>query len=197
MPKIIGIGPHYRCLLKSKEISFNARPILFMKPLQSVIHSKESIIIPKDAEQVLAEVEVAIRIDKTIRNISEQEVIDLNVINGYAIANDLTAFGVNVYGNGKIYDTFTPLGDFIEIEHPTEITISSYLNNVQKQCSSTLQMSLSFEKIVSYFSSIVTLEKGDIILTGTPAGPFEIKSGDVVEVSSPQLGSVINEVKSE
>lgn len=85
---------------------------MFLKPLSGVIGDGQAIHIPEHAEKVMAEVEIAVLINRTLRNAREEELADLSAIGGYAIANDLTAVGPRVMGEGKIYDTFTPLGPF-------------------------------------------------------------------------------------
>jgi 2-keto-4-pentenoate hydratase/2-oxohepta-3-ene-1,7-dioic acid hydratase in catechol pathway len=143
----------------------------------------------------MAEVEIAVRINRTLRNATEAELADLTAIDGYAVVNDLTAFGPRVMGEGKIYDTFTPIGSFQQVENPSSIRIESYLNGERQQVAGVSDMGYSFAKILAYFSEILTLEPGDIILTGTPKGPFEIKPGDHVEIRSEQLGTVSNWVE--
>lgn len=194
MTKIVGIGPHYESLIKSKNLDFNATPHIFIKPMSSIVSSGQKIIIPSAVESVFAEVEIAVRISTKIRNINFEEKDIEEFIDGYTISNDITAFGgENVFGNGKLYDTFTPLATFIPVIKE-EIIIESYLNGRLMQKASSKEMGLTFSQIVSYISSIITLEKGDIILTGTPSGPFPIKEGDKVKMVSPQLGELRNEV---
>lgn len=194
MTKIIGIGPHYPALLKSKGLPTDFVPHLFTKPMTSIVRDGQPIYFPHHANQVMAEVEIAIILNRTLRNMAEEELADLSAIGGYAIANDLTASGPRVMGEGKIYDTFTPLGEFIQVDDINTIRIESYLNGELKQEASVADMGYSFARILSYFSKILTLEAGDIILTGTPIGPFEIQHGDCVEIVSPQLGKVCNQV---
>lgn len=194
MTKIIGIGPHYPALLKSKGLPTDFVPHLFTKPMTSIVRDGQPIYLPHQADQVMAEVEIAIILNRTLRNVTEEELVDLSAIGGYAIANDLTANGPLVLGEGKIYDTFTPLGDFVQVNDINSIKIESYLNGELKQEASVADMGYSFARILSYFSKILTLEAGDIILTGTPTGPFEIQHGDCVEIVSPQLGKVCNQV---
>ncbi|BCG61582.1 fumarylacetoacetate hydrolase family protein [Paenibacillus sp. URB8-2] len=195
MPKIIGIGPHYPAFLQSKGLPADFVPHLFLKPLSGVIGDGQAIHIPEHAEKVMAEVEIAVLINRTLRNAREEELADLSAIGGYAIANDLTAVGPRVMGEGKIYDTFTPLGPFQKVEDPGSIRIESYLNGERKQSAGIEDMGYTFARILAYFSTILTLEEGDIVLTGTPAGPFEITPGDRVEIRSEQLGTVSNTVE--
>jgi 2-keto-4-pentenoate hydratase/2-oxohepta-3-ene-1,7-dioic acid hydratase in catechol pathway len=194
MPKIWGIGPHYKSLLESKGMPKNSKPLLFIKPLTSRIGEGESIVIPRDAEKVMAEVEIAVQVNRMLRNANARELRDLSAISGYAIANDLTAFGEQVFGGGKIYDSFTPLGLFVPVADPSLIHIESYQNGILRQSASALDMGFDFAQILAYFSSVVTIEAGDILLTGTPAGPFEVFHGDQVELRSPQLGTIVNPV---
>ncbi|MED4599404.1 fumarylacetoacetate hydrolase family protein [Paenibacillus validus] len=196
MAKIIGIGPHYPALLKAKNFPPDHVPHLFLKPMTTIVRDGQEIQIPSQAEKVIAEVEIALLVNRTLRNVTEEEMADLSAVGGYAIANDLTAVGPKVMGEGKIYDTFTPLGTFVKVDDPLSIRIESYQNGELKQSASASEMGFSFARILAYFSSIITLEQGDIILTGTPAGPFEIQPGDKIEIRSPQLGVVTNKVRS-
>ncbi|MFD1776928.1 fumarylacetoacetate hydrolase family protein [Paenibacillus rhizophilus] len=195
MAKIIGIGPHYPAFLQSKGLSADFVPHLFLKPLSGVIGDGQTIRLPEHAERVMAEVEIAVLINRPLRNAREEELADLSAIGGYAIANDLTAFGPHVMGEGKIYDTFTPLGPFQKVKDPSSIRIESYLNGERKQSAGVEDMGYTFARILAYFSTILTLEAGDIVLTGTPVGPFEINPGDRVEIRSEQLGTVSNMVE--
>lgn len=90
MPKIWGIGPHYKSLLESKGMTANSKPLLFIKPSTSLIGEGDSIVLPRDAEKVMAEVEIAVQVNRTLRNVSALELRDLSAISGYAITNDLT-----------------------------------------------------------------------------------------------------------
>lgn len=196
MTKIVGIGPHYQSVLDAKGMACPEKPFTFIKPTSSIIRSGSSIVIPAVAEQVMSEVEVAIRVSRKLKNATREEVEDLSAIDGYAIANDVTANGEGVFGAGKIYDTFTPLGDFVMVSDPTSVTIEAFLNGEKKQSATTKEMNFDFAAILVYFSGIFTLEPGDIILTGTPASAFPIQAGDKVELRSPELGTVVTPVQS-
>ncbi|MCT8137648.1 fumarylacetoacetate hydrolase family protein [Anaerobacillus sp. CMMVII] len=194
MGKIIGVGPHYQCLLESKGVTLADKPFLFIKPTSSIIKTGSTIELPSNVEKVLAEVEIAIKMKKTVKNISVEEVTELAVIDGYAICNDVTAIGEDLPSLGKLYDTFTPIGEFFTIENPSEIKIESYRNGELQQSATASGMGYSIPYLVSYISSLFTLEEGDIILSGTPVGAFEIQKGDTIELRSPQLGEVNNRV---
>lgn len=195
MPKVIGIGPHFHSSLKEKGLSSDFIPHVFLKTMRGVIGNNEPINLPEGAQKVLAEVEVALKLNRTLKNVSKQEVQDLTCVEGYAISGDLTALGETISGEGKIYDTFTPCGDFQKNIDIKSLNIQSFLNGVLMQKSVVIQdMTYDFATVISFFSKILTLEAGDILLTGTPAGAFAIKKGDVLKFYSPQLGEVINTV---
>jgi 2-keto-4-pentenoate hydratase/2-oxohepta-3-ene-1,7-dioic acid hydratase in catechol pathway len=196
MSKIIGVGPHYSSLLKAKNMELQDPLFLFTKPTTTLIYNGGLIELPESVDRVMAEVEIAIRINSTIKKISEQEAREGSFIDGFAISLDVTAQGKHVFGDGKVYDTFTPIGSFVQIQSPNEITIESYLNGQLQQSAVASEMYYSFEKIISYCSSIMTIEEGDIILTGTPATPFQINYGDIISLKSPELGAVSVQVAS-
>ncbi|OIJ10809.1 hypothetical protein BKP37_17255 [Anaerobacillus alkalilacustris] len=195
MGKIIGVGPHYKCLLESKGLTLADKPFIFIKPMSSMIKTGAKIEIPPNVDKVMSEVEIAIKINKTVRDISVEDVSNLSVIGGYAICNDVTAVGEDLPSLGKLFDSFTPIGEFFPVQYPSEIKIESYLNGELQQSAYAFDMGYSFAYLVAYISSLFTLEEGDIILTGTPVNAFEIKKGDTVELRSPQLLTLVNTVE--
>lgn len=195
MSKIIGVGPHYSSALKERGLNRIDPLLLFIKPTTTIVSNHEKIQLPNNVEKVVAEVEIAIKVNQKIKNKSVEEIEQMNVIGGYAIACDVTAQGGNVFGYGKYYDSFTPLGSFIKLPtSTTKIELKSFLNGELMQVGNTSEMGYSFEKIISYCSYHFTIEENDILLTGTPAGTFEIHKGDIVRFQSPQLGEITHSV---
>lgn len=190
MPKVIGIGPHFYSALKQKGLDKDFQPKVFLKSFLGVIPENKSIRIPDEADYTLAEVEVAVKIKNTCRNYSAQQVAKYDCIGGYAVCGDLTAVGDNVSGEGKLYDTFTPCSPF-SLDAPTvHTTLEARLNGKLMQQASLSDMGMNINECVAYISQILTLEPGDIVLTGTPAGAFQISHGDTIAFSGTALGNV-------
>jgi len=193
--KIVGVGPHYASLLHSRQLELQNPLFLFTKPSTTIVQSGQNIVRPSQADQTIAEVEIAIRLKSSAKNITREQAKSRGLIEAYTIAFDMTAVGGKVFGDGKIYDTFTPLGEFKPYSDDKNITIQSRCNGQLMQSGSTQEMTYSFYELLAYCSEHFTLEAGDIILTGTPAGPFEVHAGDRIEMSSPDFGTYDFEVK--
>jgi len=173
-------------------------PLLFIKPASSVIFNNDSIIIPKISKSIHHEVELGIVIGEECKNISKKEA--LNYVLGYCIVLDITARDIQTiakkngwpWGIAKGFDTFAPISDIIskeEISDPNNIDISLKVNEKIKQSSNTKNMVFTVEEIIEFISKIMTLEPGDLIMTGTPEGVDEIYSDDVLEAN---LGNYCN-----
>jgi 2-keto-4-pentenoate hydratase/2-oxohepta-3-ene-1,7-dioic acid hydratase in catechol pathway len=170
-------------------------PVFFFKPTSSVIGPEQEIIIPEDIEQVKFESELAIIIGKEAKNVPESEVLDY--VFGYTVGNDVTApqyFHQDGHWTiGKSFDTFTPLGPVIETElDPFAVTVEARLNNNQKQNSGTELMIIPIRRMVSYLTYVMTLQPGDVILTGSPVGAEFVGAGDVIECKIIEIGSLQN-----
>lgn len=186
--KIIGLRKNYE---ENKKL-----PMLFLKPQTSVIAHKDDICLPKNIK-VMAEGELGVVIGKKCRN--EKEEHALSYVFGYTIANDLTGISADFADNStpKLFDTFTPIGPVIDTTCGWEnLMIKSYLNGELKQSGSTSSMFFKLPYIIAYISSLMTLEAGDIILTGTPSPSFEIRNGDEIKIEIESIGTLINKVVS-
>lgn len=186
--KIIGFRKNYNG--KREDIS----PKIFLKPPTTVIASNDNIIIPAEVDNVRIEGEMAVVIGKKCKNISENHV--LHHILGYTIANDITASQSSPDLNvtlGKFYDSFTPLGPFINTELDiSNLEITTYKNNEVCQHGFTSSMVYDVLFQVSYLSHIMTLNPGDVILTGTPADAVNVENGDVVTINIENLSILEN-----
>jgi 2-keto-4-pentenoate hydratase/2-oxohepta-3-ene-1,7-dioic acid hydratase in catechol pathway len=187
-------------------------PYFFMKPSSVVIGHEDNIIIPKGLEKVDYEGEVAVVIGKKCKYVKEEEVWDY--IFGFTIANDVSfrdyqfperhPYGLN-WVMGKSLDSGLPLGPWIvtKDEFKKKFDIITKLNGEIVQEGSSDDMIFSIEKLISYLSKGITLEPGDVITTGTPAGVAEfgnkryLKEGDVIEVEVSGIGTLRNYVKKE
>jgi len=208
-PDVIAIGLNYKKHADESGFKHPAAPVIFLKATSSVIGPDEPILLPKMApEQVDYETELAIVIGKTCRRVTEAEA--LSYVFGYTCGNDVSARDCQLkqdsqWARGKSFDTFCPLGPWIETEmNPDNAGISLKLNGQVMQDSNTNDMIFSSAKLVSYCSQFATLRPGTVIMTGTPAGvgfarkpPVFFKAGDVVEVIIQGIGTLRNPVQAE
>jgi 5-carboxymethyl-2-hydroxymuconate isomerase len=185
--KILCIGRNYVDHIKELGNETPAAPVLFMKPSSSVIEDGEQIVIPPYSNDCHHEAELALLIGKDGRNIPADQVSDY--IAGFGVAIDLTLRDVQSeqkkkglpWEIAKGFDTACPLSSFISadrVKDPQNLNVRLMINGEEKQNGSTSLMIHSIMDLVSYMSGIFTLEAGDVILTGTPAGVGVIKSGD-------------------
>ena len=185
--KILCIGRNYVDHIKELGNETPAAPIVFMKPATSVIGHDEQIVIPSYSQDCHYEAELAVLIGTDGKNIPEFTA--LSHVAGYGVAIDMTLRDVqdNLKKKGlpwdiaKGFDTACPLSDFTPataINDPQELTIRLTLNGEQRQNGSTGLMITPVAQLISHLSTIFTLEEGDVILTGTPAGVGRVVSGD-------------------
>ncbi|WP_099159690.1 fumarylacetoacetate hydrolase family protein [Virgibacillus ndiopensis] len=195
---VIGIGANYVGETDDLPSILPDMPVFFYKPVSSVIGSGTPIVIPNKIEEVKFESELAAIIGKRASNISEEVVTDY--IFGYTVANDVTApqffHEAGHWTIGKSFDTFTPLGPCIETNlNPDKITVEAYLNGNKKQDSATSLMIFSLRKMIAYLSTVMTLEPGDVILTGSPLGAEMMKNGDEIVCKIAEIGELRNPVE--
>jgi 2-keto-4-pentenoate hydratase/2-oxohepta-3-ene-1,7-dioic acid hydratase in catechol pathway len=196
--KIVCIGMNYAAHAAEIAQDLPDEPLMFFKPVSSIIGPGDAIVLPRQSDQVELEVELAIIIGKQAKNISEAQAKEH--IFGYTIGNDVTArdlqFSDLQWARSKGFDTFCPLGPLIETDYePKGKKIASRVHGEARQHSVTNDMIYSIEQIVSYVSQNVTLFPGDVILTGSPAGISRIDSGDLVECEIEGIGVLSNPVK--
>lgn len=211
---IIGIGLNY-----TEHVAESARtldttgklpqkPIIFSKPPTTVTGPNTNILLnPKLTQQLDWEVELAVVIGKKGKYVPKENALDY--VFGYTVINDISARDCRREGQwivSKGQDTFAPMGPYLvtkdEIENPHNLNLSLKLNGIEKQNSNTQFMLFNINDLVEDLSTVFTLEAGDIIATGTPAGvgagrnPQEwMKDGDVVECYVEKIGTIINTVK--
>jgi 2-keto-4-pentenoate hydratase/2-oxohepta-3-ene-1,7-dioic acid hydratase in catechol pathway len=195
--KIICIGMNYSAHAREIHQDVPDEPLMFFKPNTAVIGPGDTVVLPHQSSQVEIEIELAVVIGKLAKNISEQDVSEY--IWGYTIANDITARDLQFtdlqWARSKAFDTFCPLGPWIETEfEPDDTQLESRVNGEVRQQARTTDMVFSVNKIVSYVSENVTLLPGDVIITGSPAGLSRIDSGDVIECEIEGIGTLINPV---
>lgn len=198
--KIICLGRNYAAHAKEHDAEVPAVPLLFLKPPSAVIGPRDAILLPPQSQQVEHEVELAVVIGKKGRWIQPENAS--NHILGYTIANDVTArdlqFKDGQWTRGKGFDTFCPIGPWIDTDFdPADAVITCHVNGEMRQMASTRDMIFSVRQLIAFISSIMTLEPGDLILTGTPAGVGPLRQGDVIESGIEGLGTLSNSVAAE
>jgi len=195
--KIIGIGRNYVEHANEQGVEVPDIPMIFFKPSSSVIGIYDNIVIPPQSKEVVHEGELALVIGKKGRWIQPENAS--NHIFGFTIGNDVTARDLqrrdSQWTRGKGFDTFCSLGPWIETEmDPSDALITCRVNGELRQMASTREMVFSIQQLIVFISSIMTLEPGDVIMTGTPAGSGPLKTGDQVEIVIDGIGSLINGV---
>ncbi|HWR40649.1 MAG TPA: fumarylacetoacetate hydrolase family protein [Patescibacteria group bacterium] len=196
--KIIGVGLNYKSVAAAKGVEFPPEPILFLKPPSSVVGAGADIVIPAMVQQPAGEVELAVVIGRRCKDVTVAAARDYVV--GYTLSNDVTAKDHMPKGQpwtkGKSFDTFTPLGPLLVTDvDPDRVELVMTVNGQEKQRGSTADMIFSVDRLVSFISGIMTLEPGDVILTGTPPGACGLQRGDRVELSSRELGSMVQTIR--
>ena len=189
-PKVLCIAKNYfEHALEMGATDVPPHPVIFQKPLSSIIYEGQNIILPPSVE-VHHELELFCQISKRGKNISKAEAFEY--VSHFGIALDLTGRNVQAEAKknawpwdvSKGFDTFLPLSQMISKEQvgdPYRLTIELKINGVVKQRGLTGAMHYKIEDIIEYISQAMTLNPGDLILTGTPAGVGPIRSGDVLE----------------
>jgi 2-keto-4-pentenoate hydratase/2-oxohepta-3-ene-1,7-dioic acid hydratase in catechol pathway len=184
-------------------------PVIYMKARTSLTGAFEDIICPSFVKQLDYEGELALVIDKKCRDVEMNKALEY--VGGYFVLNDISARDVQFidkqYSRAKSFDSFGPCGPWIvtrdEIHDPNDLQLITKVNEEVRQSSSTSNLVLNIEKIVNSLSSVMTLEAGDIISTGTPSGTAlsmsshlkYLQHGDVVEVEIEGIGKIRNKVK--
>lgn len=195
--RIIGIGLNYVAEGEAKPDTNGEIPPFFFKPNSSLIADGEEIVIPAQLAEVKFESELVAIIGREATDVSEEEALDY--VFGYTVGNDITApqfFSPSNWTLGKLSPTFTPLGPVIETEvNALDVRVSSRVNGVPKQNSSTVQMIRSVPFMISYLSRFLTLLPGDVILTGAPVGAEFFRRGDVIECEVEGIGVLRNPVR--
>jgi 2-keto-4-pentenoate hydratase/2-oxohepta-3-ene-1,7-dioic acid hydratase in catechol pathway len=198
--KIVCVGRNYIAHAAEHDTEVPDLPLLFLKPPTSIIGPGETILLPPQSNQVEHEAELAVVIAQEGRWIRPEEANEY--VLGYTAANDVTARDLqsrdNQWTRGKGFDTFCPLGPWIETDlDPSDALITCSVNGQMRQMTSTRDMVFSVDQLVAFVSSIMTLRPGDVILTGTPSGVGPLLDGDEVSVEIEGLGVLSNPVRSD
>jgi 2-keto-4-pentenoate hydratase/2-oxohepta-3-ene-1,7-dioic acid hydratase in catechol pathway len=195
--KVICVGKNYAAHAAEIGEDITDEPLLFLKPNSAVVGPGDAIVIPMLSDQIELEAELAIVIGELAKNVSESEA--MSKIWGFTIANDVTArdlqFKDGQWARSKAFDTFCPLGPWIETEWlPEDQMIQSRVDGVTRQNSPVSDMIHSIPSIIKAVSEVMTLLPGDVILTGSPAGVGIIRPGEIVECEVDGIGTLINPV---
>jgi 2-keto-4-pentenoate hydratase/2-oxohepta-3-ene-1,7-dioic acid hydratase in catechol pathway len=195
--KIVCVGRNYAEHAKEHGAEVPTVPLLFIKVNSSLMAQGGTILLPPQSEQVEHEGELVAVIGKRGRWIQAEEAEKF--ILGYTIGNDVTARDLQnrdgQWTRAKGFDTFCPVGPWIETElDPADTLITCKVNTELRQMASTKEMVFTVQQLIAYVSSIMTLEPGDILFTGTPAGVGRLNDGDRVEVTIEGIGTLVNTV---
>jgi 2-keto-4-pentenoate hydratase/2-oxohepta-3-ene-1,7-dioic acid hydratase in catechol pathway len=197
--KIVCVGRNYAAHARELGNTVPERPLLFLKPPSALIHDGDAIVLPAQSQQVEHEGEIALIIGKRASSVAQSEA--LNALAGYAALNDVTARDLQKldvqFTRAKGFDTFCPVGELIPADSVAdwrELEVECRVNGEVRQQGSARDMVFGIPALIAYISSIMTLEPGDIIATGTPEGVGPLRAGDTVQVAIAGYGTVQNPV---
>jgi 2-keto-4-pentenoate hydratase/2-oxohepta-3-ene-1,7-dioic acid hydratase in catechol pathway len=195
--KIVCIGKNFADHAAEIGEEVTEEPLIFFKPSSAIIGHGDAIVIPPQSKQVELEAELCLVIGKLAKNVSEDKALEY--LWGVTIANDVTArdlqFGDGQWARSKAFDTFCPLGPWVETEFvPDSQVIESRINGEVRQNVAISEMVHKIPFIISYVSKNMSLLPGDIILTGSPAGISVINTGDIIECEVEGIGILSNPV---
>ena len=205
--KIVCVGLNYRDHAEEQGVALPEAPLLFAKWQNTLIGAGEPIVIPPIVTKCDYEAELGVVIGATVRNASAENALE--AVAGYICLNDVSArdlqFGDGQWTRGKSPDTFCPVGPRLvprdEVPDPQALSIRAILNGTTMQDSTTANMVFGVAEVIAYITRTITLEPGDLIATGTPAGvgafrdpPVFMQPGDEITIEIEGLGSLTNPV---
>ena len=195
--KIVCVGKNYLEHAKELESEVPKVPLIFLKPPSSILDPGGTILLPPQSKQVEQEAELVVVIGKRARNLITEQVQDH--IFGYTIGNDVTARDLQrsdgQWTRAKGFDTFCPYGPWVDTEFDlSDALITCKVSGRPRQMASTRDMVFNVNQLIAFISSVMTLEPGDLVFTGTPAGVGPLEAGDTVEVEIEGLGKLVNPV---
>jgi 2-keto-4-pentenoate hydratase/2-oxohepta-3-ene-1,7-dioic acid hydratase in catechol pathway len=196
--KIVAVGLNYLSHIEEMGSRLPTEPVLFLKPPSSVVGHRDKVVYPRHlSSEVDYEGELAVVIGKRGATIPRGEALEY--VFGYTCANDVTARDLQrrdgQWARAKGFDSFCPLGPAIAVQvEASRLMLTTRVNDQVRQRASTSEMVFGVDVLVSYISQVMTLEPGDVVLTGTPAGVGELRPGDIVEVEIEGVGTLTNPV---
>ncbi len=196
--KALCIGLNYRDHAEEFGFAIPEKPVVFIKPSTCVIAPLEPILRPAVSKRVDFEAELVVVIGKKAKNVKARDAA--GYILGYTCGNDVTARDLQPKDGqwtiSKSFDSFLPFGPWIETELDTSsLGVRAFLNGELKQSSNTSNLIFGVPELVEFLSSVMTLEAGDIIMTGTPSGVGPMKSGDEIVIEIDGIGRLVNPVR--
>ncbi|MEW5931159.1 MAG: fumarylacetoacetate hydrolase family protein [Gemmatimonadota bacterium] len=197
--KIVCVGRNY--LEHARELGNEVpeRPLLFFKPPSALVEEGDAIVLPPESQRVEHEGEIAVVIGARARHVDRERA--MRYVGGFAALNDVTARDLQKtdgqWARAKGFDTFCPMGTVVPAESVDwrALEVICRVNGEVRQHGRASDMAFDIPALVAYVSAIMTLEPGDVIATGTPAGVSRLHPGDVVEVEVPGVGTVRNPVE--
>ena len=204
--KIVCVGLNYRDHAQEQGAALPEAPLLFAKFTTALIGPGDAIVIPPTVTKCDYEAELGVVLGMTVKQVSKENALE--AVAGYVVANDVSArdlqFGDGQWTRGKSPDTFCPVGPLVpraDVPDPHALPIRALLNGEVVQNSTTANLVFGVDEVISYASQTATLEAGDLILTGTPAGvgifrkpPRLLQPGDEITIEIDGLGSLSNPV---
>jgi len=204
--KIVCVGLNYRDHAEEQGVELPEAPLLFAKFTTALIGPGDAIVIPPIVTKCDYEAELGVVLGRTVRQVSKENAME--AVAGYVVANDVSArdlqFGDGQWTRGKSPDTFCPVGPLVpaaDVPDPHALPIRALLNGEVVQESTTANLVFGLAEVISYASQTATLEAGDLILTGTPAGvgifrrpPRLLQPGDEITIEIDGIGSLTNPV---
>ena len=195
--KILCVGRNYAAHAKELGNDVPKEPLLFLKPTSSLLRPFGTIVMPKVSERVEHEAELAIVIGKTIKNASPAEAIA--AVFGYTCAGDITARDLQKkdgqFTRAKGFDSFCPVGPHVETEltadDVADLRVQCFVGAEARQDGRTRDMVFPVPELLAYMSAMMTLEAGDLILTGTPEGVGPLVPGQVLKVEIEKIGALV------
>lgn len=195
--KIVGVALNYRAHAAEMKKPIPPEPLFFLKPPSALVGPGDAIRLPPDSQDVHHEAELGVVVGKRLSRATVEEA--RGAIFGLTCVNDVTARDVQRrqahYTRGKGYDTFCPVGPFVVTGvDPTDLRVVARINGEVKQDGRTNDMITGVYELLAYVSQVMTLEPGDVVSTGTPAGVGPVRAGDVVEIEIEGVGILSNPV---
>jgi 2,4-diketo-3-deoxy-L-fuconate hydrolase len=205
--KVICVGLNYRDHAEEQGVKLPEHPLLFAKWPTALTGPGDPIVLPSSSTQVDYEAELGVVIGSRVKGARAENALE--AVRGYLCANDVTARDLQradgQFTRSKSLDTFGPLGEFVsaaEVGDPQQLRIRCLVNGEVRQSSSTADMIFSVAEVIEFVSAAITLEPGDLLLTGTPAGvgvfrdpPIFLADGDEVTVEIERLETLTNPVR--
>lgn len=195
--KIVAVGLNYRDHAKEMGKKIPEEPLIFLKASSALNHPGADIVYPAASRRIEHEAELAVVIGRVAKNVRSAE--SAGVILGYTCINDVTARDLQArdvqYTRAKGFDTFAPLGPWIETEvSPESLSVRCTVNGELRQDGNTREMGASVFRLVEFISHVMTLYPGDVIATGTPPGVGPLRVGDAVQVEIEGIGALSNRI---